>query len=179
MFASAKSILKRDPAAHSLLTVLLTYPGLHALWYHRLSHWLYKHHLFLLAEIISRWSTKRNGIVISPGAQIGKRVFIDHGIGVVIGETAIIEDDVTILHGVTLGSRQSHHGQRHPKIKRGSFIGAHAQVLGNITIGSNSKIGANAVVLQDIPDNSTAVGNPAYIVKAKPVKIKKITNIHW
>lgn len=161
MFFTAKSILKRDPAAKSLMMVILTYPGLHALWFHRVAHWLHIHHRYLLAAIIAHWSAKRTDIFIAPGAQIGRGVFIDHGVGVVIGETAIIDDGVTILHGVTLGARHTVTERRHPHIESYSFIGAHAQILGNITIGANSKVGANAVVLNDVPAYSTAVGNPA------------------
>jgi len=165
MFNTAKAILKRDPGAHSLMIVILTYPGLHALGYHRLSHWLHIHHHPLLAALVARWSAQRTGITIAPGAKIGQRVFIDHGIGVVIGETAVIENDVTILHGVTLGARGSIDSPRHPHIKHHSFIGAHAQILGAITIGHHSKIGASSVVLDDVPDYTTAVGNPAHLVK--------------
>ncbi|GMA70686.1 serine acetyltransferase [Leuconostoc litchii] len=164
MFLTAKSILKRDPAAKSLIMVILTYPGLHALGFHRIAHWLHIHHHYMLAAIIARWSAKHTDVFIAPGAQIGHRLFIDHGIGVVIGETAIIDDDVTILHGVTLGARHQTAGRRHPHIGKNTFIGAHAQILGNITVGSHSKIGANAVVLKDIPAHATAVGNPAHLV---------------
>ncbi|AFS39585.1 serine O-acetyltransferase EpsC [Leuconostoc gelidum] len=167
MFATAKAILKKDPAAHSLTMVILTYPGLHALGYHRLSHWLHVHKHYLLGAIIARLAARRTGVTIAPGAHIGQRVFIDHGIGVVIGETAIIEDDVTILHGVTVGARNITSGRRHPHIKHHSFIGAHAQILGPITIASYSKIGANAVVLNDVPEHATVVGNPARIVNFK------------
>ncbi|MGO0154189.1 serine O-acetyltransferase EpsC [Leuconostoc mesenteroides] len=164
MFFTAKSILKRDPAAKSLMMVILTYPGLHALWFHRIAHWLHIHHRYMLAAIVARWSAKRTDIFIAPGAQIGSGVFIDHGIGVVIGETAIIDDGVTILHGVTLGARHTKTERRHPHIESNSFIGAHAQILGNITVGANSKVGANAVVLNDVPPYATAVGNPARLV---------------
>ena len=167
MFATAKAILKQDPAARSLMMVILTYPGLHALGYHRLSHWLHVHKHYLLGAIIAHFAAKRTGVVIAPGAQIGQRVFIDHGIGVVIGETEIIEDDVTILHGVTVGARNITNGRRHPHIEHHSFIGAHAQILGPITIASYSKVGANAVVLNDVPDHATVVGNPARIVNFK------------
>ncbi|CAM3101949.1 serine O-acetyltransferase EpsC [Leuconostoc rapi] len=170
MFGTAKSILKRDPAARSLISVILTYPGLHALAYHRVSHWLHNHHFFLLSAVVARLSAKRTGINISPGAIIGRRVFIDHGIGVVIGETAVIEDDVTILHGVTLGARGiigSRKAPRHPHVEHHTFIGAHAQILGPITLGSYSKVGANAVVINDVPIHTTAVGNPARLVTVK------------
>jgi len=165
MFATARAILKQDPAARSLMMVMLTYPGLHALGYYRIAHWFHIHQHYLLSAIISRWAARRTGVLIAPGAVIGQRVFIDHGIGVVIGETAIIEDDVTILHGVTIGARHITSGRRHPHIGHHSFIGAHAQILGPITIGSYIKIGANAVVLEQVPQYATAVGNPAQILE--------------
>jgi len=176
VFDTAKSILKRDPAAKSLMMVILTYPGLHALGYHRLSHWLHLQHHPLFAAIVARWSTKRTGITIAPGAQIGRRVFIDHGVGVVIGETAVIEDDVTILHGVTLGARGQTNGLRHPHVEPHSFIGAHAQLLGAITIGRHSKIGANAVVIKNVPIYTTAVGNPARLIQHASFEKKTHTN---
>ncbi|KZL42920.1 serine O-acetyltransferase EpsC [Secundilactobacillus collinoides] len=168
MLQTARAILKRDPAAHSLWEVLLTYPGLHALFWHRIAHFLANHGRYVLAALVSRFCTHRTGIIIAPEAQIGKRVFIDHGTGVVIGATAIVEDDVTILHGVTLGARDEVvNGRRHPYVRQGAFIGANAQVLGPISVGRYSKIGAGAVVLKDVPDNMTAVGNPARLVTHK------------
>lgn len=164
MFLTAKSILKRDPAAKSLVMVILTYPGLHALVFHRVAHWFHIHHHYMVAAIIARWTAKHTDIFIAPGAKIGNRLFIDHGFGVVIGETAIIDDDVTMLHGVTLGARYAIPGRRHPHIGKNTFIGAHAQILGSINVGKYSKIGANAVVLDDVPDATTAVGNPAHLV---------------
>lgn len=173
MLQTARSILKRDPAAHSLWEVVLTYPGLHALFWYRIAHWLSKHHHYLLAGLVSRHAANTTGISIAPAAQIGHRVFIDHGNGVVIGATAVIEDDVTILHGVTLGSRYPGQNQRrHPWIKRGAFIGAHAQLLGAITVGEFSKVGAGAVVLDNVAAEATVVGAPARIVpKQKLAKI--------
>lgn len=171
MFKTAKFILKRDPAAHSLWEVLLTYPGLHALGWYRLAHWFSQHRHYLLAAVISRHSARTTGVSIAPEAQIGHEVFIDHGIGVVIGATAVIESRVVILHGVTLGARHQTNGRRHPIIKRGAFIGAHAQLLGPIIIGENSKIGAGAVVLTDIPTAGTAVGNPAHVVQPVNARI--------
>ncbi|WP_047999532.1 serine O-acetyltransferase EpsC [Lactiplantibacillus herbarum] len=164
---TARAILDRDPAATNLLTVMLTYPGLHALAWYRVAHYCYQHHLSLLAELISQHAARRTGILIHPAAQIGQRVFFDHGHGIVIGSTAIIEDDVTILHGVTLGARTvGQTGHRHPHVQTGAYIGAHAQLLGAITIGRHSKIGAAAVVLNDVPAFTTAVGNPARIIHA-------------
>lgn len=173
MLETARSILRRDPAAHSLLEVLLTYPGLHALFWYRIAHYLSKHKLYVLAGLVSSHGARQTGILIAPVAQIGKRVFIDHGVGVVVGETA--EDDVTLLHGVTLGSRHESDGQkRHPHIKQGAFIGANAQILGPIVIGEESKVGAGAVVLKNVSAGTTVVGSPAHIViqpKSKVIKV--------
>lgn len=167
MFQTARSILNRDPAAHSLLEVVMTYPGIRALFWYRIAHFLVLRRFFIIANLLSQHATHTTGITISPQARIGKRLFIDHGVGVVIGATAIIEDDVTILHGVTLGARKSITNARHPHIKQGAFIGTNAQILGHITVGAFSKIGAGSVVLDDVPDKTTAVGNPARIVEKK------------
>ncbi|MFC6177974.1 serine O-acetyltransferase EpsC [Weissella sagaensis] len=167
MFQTARSILNRDPAAHSLLEVVITYPGIRALFWYRIAHFLVLRRFFIIANLLSQHATHTTGITISPQARIGKRLFIDHGVGVVIGATAIIEDDVTILHGVTLGARKSITDARHPHIKQGAFIGANAQILGHISVGAFSKIGAGSVVLVDVPDKTTAVGNPARIVEKK------------
>ncbi|QDJ58348.1 serine O-acetyltransferase EpsC [Weissella sagaensis] len=167
MFQTARSILNRDPAAHSLLEVVMTYPGIRALFWYRIAHFLVLRRFFIIANLLSQHATHTTGITISPQARIGKRLFIDHGVGVVIGATAIIEDDVTILHGVTLGARKSITDARHPHIKQGAFIGANAQILGHISVGAFSKIGAGSVVLVDVPDKTTAVGNPARIVEKK------------
>ena len=142
--------LKRDPAARSKFEVALTYPGVHALWAHRFEHWLWKKNLRLAARFFSNHTRSRTGIEIHPGAQIGRRVFIDHGMGVVIGETAIVGDDVTIYHGVTLGGRILEKGKRHPTIENNVILGAGAKVLGNITIGEGSTIGANQVVTRSL-----------------------------
>ena len=158
------SILERDPAPRSRLEVLLCYPGLHAVWIHRFTHWLYGLRLYLLARLISQWARWMTGIEIHPGAQIGKRLFIDHGMGVVIGETAIVGDDVTIYQGVTLGGTGKDKGKRHPTILSHVVIGTGAQVLGNITVGVNSRVGAASVVIDDVPDNSTIVGVPGHII---------------
>ena len=165
MFQTARAILNRDPAAINLRTVMLTYPGIHALAWYRVAHYFETHRLPLLAALLSQHAARRTGILIHPAAQIGHRVFFDHGIGTVIGATAVIEDDVTILHGVTLGARKTEQaGRRHPYVCRGAFIGAQAQLLGPITIGANSKIGAGAIVLDSVPAHVTAVGNPAHLV---------------
>jgi serine O-acetyltransferase len=159
-----QSVFDRDPAARSTLEVLLCYPGLHAVWGHRISHWLWKHRLKLLARWVSQLMRGLTGIEIHPGAKIGKRLFIDHGMGVVIGETAEIGDDVTLYHGVTLGGTSLNKGKRHPTLGNQVVVGAGAKILGAITIGEKSRIGANAVVVKDVPPNSVVVGVPGQIV---------------
>lgn len=159
--------LRTDPAARTRLEVLLSYSGLHAVWAHRYSHWLWHHRLKTLARVNAQLSRCVTGIEIHPGATIGRRLFIDHGMGVVIGETAVIGDDVAMYHGVTLGGKGSRTGKRHPTIEDGVVIGAGAQVLGDITVGARSTIGANAVVVHDVPSGATAVGIPATVVPAK------------
>jgi len=155
------AVLKSDPAARSRLEVLLCYAGFHALVIHRISHALWQYDcLKLLARILSHLSRFLTGIEIHPGASIGKGVFIDHGMGIVIGATAEVGDGVTIFHGVTLGGTGKHKGKRHPTVGAGVLLGTHATLLGPITIGANSKIGAGSVVLTDIPPNSTVVGIP-------------------
>jgi serine O-acetyltransferase len=158
------SIMERDPAPKSRLEVLLCYPGLHAVWVFRFTHWLYGLRLYLLARICSQSARWLTGVEIHPGAQIGKRLFIDHGMGVVIGETAVVGDDVTIYQGVTLGGTGKERGKRHPTIRSHVVIGAGAQVLGNITVGENSRVGAASVVIDDVPENSTIVGVPGHII---------------
>jgi serine O-acetyltransferase len=160
-----KSALVRDPAARSRLEIALLYPGLHAIWIHRVSHWLWAHHAKLPARWLSQLARGLTGIEIHPGATIGQRVFIDHGMGVVIGETAEVGDDATLYHGVTLGGTSLEKGKRHPTIGERVTIGAGAKVLGNITIGTDSRIGANAVVVKSVPENSVVVGVPGQIVK--------------
>lgn len=162
-----EAVLARDPAAKSMAEVRLCYPGLVALRSHRRAHILYQKGHILLARWLSQRARHRTGIEIHPGAQIGRRVFIDHGDGVVIGETTIIGDDVTIYQGVTLGGTGKHVGKRHPTIGSNVTIGAGAKVLGPITVGDNVKIGAASVVLKDVPDDCTVVGNPGRIVKKK------------
>ena len=158
------SIKERDPAARTSLEVLLCYPGLWAVWIHRVSHWLWRHKLRLPARILSQVARFHTGVDIHPGALIGQRLFIDHAMGVVIGETAIVGSDVTMYQGVTLGGTGKGHGKRHPTVCDGVFIGNNANVLGNVTIGENSRVGAGSVVLSDVPPNSTVVGVPAHIV---------------
>lgn len=170
---------KKDPAARSFLEVLLLYQGLHALISHRTAHFLYKLRLFFLARLISQISRHMTGIEIHPGARIGRGFFIDHGIGVVIGETAVIGDDVLLYQGVTLGGTGLEKGKRHPTIGNNVVIGAGAKVLGNITVGDNSYIGANAVVIKDVPPNSTVVGVPGRITKQDGKKIDiSLDHIH-
>ena len=158
------SVLERDPAARSRLEVLTCYPGLWADWFHRVSHALWRGKLRLLARILSQVGRFYTGVDIHPGALLGRRLFIDHAMGVVIGETAIVGSDVTLYQGVTLGGTGKGHGKRHPTVCDGVFIGNNANVLGNITVGANSRVGAGSVVLSDVPPNSTVVGVPAHIV---------------
>jgi len=158
------SVRENDPAARSNLEVILCYSGLHALWAYRLDHWLWNRGFRLLARWLSQVARLLTGIEIHPAAQIGRRLFIDHGMGVVIGETSIVGDDVTLYQGVTLGGTGKEHGKRHPTIGNSVVIGAGAKVLGNIYVGDNSRIGAGSVVLRNVPDNSTVVGVPAHIV---------------
>ena len=162
-----KAIKQKDPAARSTLEIFLCYPGFYALLFHRVSHWLWNHSLKLLARMNSNLARFITGIEIHPGATFGERVFIDHGMGVVVGETAIVEDDVLIYQGVILGGTSTEKTKRHPTVKKGAIIGAGAKVMGNITIGEYSKIGTGAVVLKDVPSNSTCVGVPGRIVKRK------------
>lgn len=178
-YQDIRAAQKRDPAAKSFLEVLLLYQGLHALVAHRVAHFFYKIHLFFVARYISqliRWAT---GIEIHPGAVIGKRFFIDHGMGVVIGETAIIGDDVLLYQGVTLGGTGLEKGKRHPTIGNNVVVGAGAKILGNISVGDNSYIGSNAVVIKDVPPNSTVVGVPGRITKQDGKKIDvSLDHIH-
>ena len=160
-----KSVKENDPAIRNVFEVFLCYSGLHAVWIYRVSHIFYKLKLFLVARMINYIGRILTGVDIHPGATIGKRLFIDHAQGVVIGETAIIGNNVVMFHGTTLGGTGKDKGKRHPTIGNNVIIGCGAKVLGNITIGDNVKIGANAVVLKDIPANATAVGIPAKIVK--------------
>jgi serine O-acetyltransferase len=158
------NVLALDPAAKSRLEVFLCYSGLHALWFYRMNHWLWQHGFLLLGRWSSQVARLLTGIEIHPGATIGRRLFIDHGMGVVIGETAIVGDDVTLYQGVTLGGTGKEHGKRHPTIEDNVVIGGGAKVLGNITVGRNSRIGAGSVVLRNVPEHSTVVGVPGHIV---------------
>ena len=158
------TVFESDPAARSYLEVLLCYPGLHAVWAYRLTHWLWEHNLRLLARWLSQVARLFTGIEIHPGAQLGRRIFIDHGMAVVIGETSIVGDGVVMYQGVTLGGTGKEKGKRHPTIGNDTIIGSGAKVLGNITVGDNCRVGAGSVVLRSIPDNSTIVGVPGHIV---------------
>lgn len=158
------SVFERDPAARSRLEVLTCYPGLWAVWIHRLSHKLWRAKLRLPARLLSQFARFLTGVDIHPGATLGRRLFIDHATGVVIGETAIVGNDVTMYQGVTLGGTGKGHGKRHPTICDNVFIGNNANVLGNICVGQNSRVGAGSVVLTDVPPDSTVVGVPAHIV---------------
>lgn len=158
------SVMERDPAARTRAEILLCYPGLWAVWFHRVSHKLWHARMRLAARVLSQLARFLTGVDIHPGAQLGRRLFIDHASGVVIGETAIVGDDVTLYQGVTLGGTGKEHGKRHPTICDNVFIGNNANLLGNITVGENSRVGAGSVVLTDVPPNSTVVGVPAHIV---------------
>lgn len=169
MFDNIKSdiaaVRERDPAARSAIEILLLYPGLKAIRMYRRAHWFYAHKCFFLARLISQRAARKTGIEIHPGAKIGKGLFIDHGTGVVIGETAEIGENCTIYQGVTLGGTGKDHGKRHPTLGNNVMVGAGAKVLGPFKVGDNSRIAAGAVVLSEVPENSTAVGVPARVVK--------------
>ena len=173
-----KAIKQKDPAARNTLEIFLCYPGFWALIMHRVSHFLWNHSLKLLARINSNLARFLTGIEIHPGATFGERVFIDHGMGVVVGETAIVDDDVLIYQGVILGGTSTQKCKRHPTVKKGVVIGAGAKVMGNITIGEYSKIGTGAVVLKDVPPESTCVGVPGRIVKTKKKDPEKVDLDH-
>ena len=181
MFNNLKEIVEaykaRDPAARSALEILLLYPGVRAVRSHRKAHWCYEHGLKFLARLISQRSRHRTGIEIHPGAKIGKRLVIDHGMGIVIGETAEIGDDCLIYHGVTLGGTGKDVGKRHPTIGNNVLIGTGAKVLGPFKVGDNSRIAANSVVLSEIPPNSTAVGVPARVVKVDGRKVNYVGHV--
>lgn len=173
-----RSIKERDPAARSSLEIILTYSGLHAVIMYRLSHFLYERKLFLLARIVSQTARFLTGIEIHPGAKIGKGLLIDHGAGVVIGETAEIGDNCLIYQGVTLGGTGKDHGKRHPTLGNSVMVGAGAKILGPFKVGNNAKIAANAVVLEAVPDNATAVGVPARIVRKNGERVCDLDQIH-
>ncbi|GGI18203.1 serine O-acetyltransferase [Gottfriedia solisilvae] len=165
------TIFERDPAATGYLEVILTYAGLHALWLYRFAHYFYRRKWYFIARSISQFARFLTGIEIHPGAKIGRRFFIDHGAGVVIGETCEIGDDVTIYQGVTLGGTGKEKGKRHPTLLNGVLVATGAKVLGSITVGENAKIGANSVVLKDVPNNTTVVGIPGKIVVQDGIRV--------
>ena len=159
-----KVVFERDPASRSALETLIASPGFHAILLHRLNHWLWTKNLYLLARFSAHLSRFLTGVEIHPGANLGRRFFIDHGMGIVIGETSEIGDDCSIYHGVTLGGTTWQKGKRHPTLKDGVIIGAGAKVLGPITLGANARIGSNAVVVKDVPDDATVVGIPGRVI---------------
>ena len=163
----------RDPAARSRLEIFLLYQGVHAVIYHRIAHWFYRRNIKFIARFVSQWSRFWTGIEIHPGAKIGRRLVIDHGMGIVIGETAEIGDDCLLYHGVTLGGTGKDHGKRHPTLGNNVMVSTGAKVLGPFKVGDNARIAANAVVLSEVPDNATAVGAPAQIVRVNGEKVKK------
>lgn len=169
-------VFEQDPAARSYLEVVLTYSGLHAIWAHRLAHFFFKNKLFFIARVISQISRFFTGIEIHPGAVIGRRFFIDHGMGVVIGETCMIGDNVTLYQGVTLGGTGKERGKRHPTLEDNVLVATGAKILGSIVIGENSKVGAGSVVLKNVPANATVVGIPGKVVIQDGVKVKPDLN---
>ena len=171
-------VKSRDPAARSALEIFFLYPGFKAIRLHRRANWFYRHGMFFIARWISQWASRKTGVEIHPAVKIGKRFFIDHGTGVVIGETAVIGDDVTIYQGVTLGGTGKDTGKRHPTIGNNVMIGAGAKVLGPLVIGDNSRIAAGAVVISDIASNSTAVGVPAKVVRRDGVRVDDLDQVH-
>ncbi|MGA1862552.1 serine O-acetyltransferase [Deferribacter thermophilus] len=166
-----ENIFEKDPAARSVWEIIFCYPGFHANIFHRIAHWLWTHKLYFLGRFVSHISRFLTGIEIHPGAKIGKRFFIDHGMGVVIGETAEIGDNVTIYHQVTLGGVSLNKGKRHPTIGNNVIIGSGAKILGPFKVGDNSKIGSNSVVVKEVPPNSTVVGIPGRVVTKKEPKV--------
>ncbi|MBR0491578.1 MAG: serine O-acetyltransferase [Clostridia bacterium] len=167
LYEDAKNIYEKDPACRSIIEAILLYPGFHALFFYRISHFFYCRNLFFIARLISQIARHITGIEIHPGAQIGRRLFIDHGMGIVIGETSTIGDDCTIYHNSTLGGTGKDKYKRHPDLGNNVMVGSGAKILGPIKIGNNVKIGANCVVLKDVPENSTIVGIPGKVVNKK------------
>ncbi len=173
-----RCVKDRDPACHSALEVMLLYPGFKAIRNHRKAHWFFNHKMFFIARAISQHTSRRTGIEIHPGATIGRRFFIDHGTGIVIGETTVIGDDVTLYQGVTLGGTGKDTGKRHPTLGNHVLVGAGAKVLGPLTVGDNTNIASGAVVLDNIPENSTAVGVPARVVRQNGKRVDDLDQIH-
>ena len=173
-----RAVKERDPAARSSLEIFLLYSGLHAVMWHRLAHWLYNAGLKFLARFVSQAVRLFTGIEIHPGAKLGRGVFIDHGSGVVIGETAEVGDGCTIYQGVTLGGTGKDKGKRHPTLGKNVLVGAGARILGPFKVGDNAKIAANAVVLSEVPENCTAVGVPARVVRRNGIKVEQLDQVH-
>jgi serine O-acetyltransferase len=173
-----RTVKERDPAATSTATIFFNYPGLHAIWWHRFTHWLWIHHRCGIARFLSQITRFFTGVEIHPGATIGRRFFIDHGMGVVIGETSIIGEDVTLYQGVTLGGTGKETGKRHPTLEDCVVVGVGAAVLGDITIGEGSKVGGGAVVIEDVPPNSTVVGIPGRVVVRAGARVELIDLHH-
>ena len=175
LWEDAKNIRDKDPAARNVAEVIILYPGFHVLVTHKIAHFLYNHRCFFLARFVSQLARHLTGIEIHPGAKIGRKLFIDHGMGIVFGETTEIGDNCTIYHGVTLGGTGKEHGKRHPTIGNNVMISAGAKVLGSFTIGDNSKIGAGSVVLSEVPPGSTVVGVPGRVVKRNNASLPQET----
>lgn len=173
-----QSVKEKDPAAKTTLEILVNYSGLHAVLFHRVAHWFYERKLFFVARMISQFSRLVTGIEIHPGAKIGKGLLIDHGSGVVIGETAEVGDNCLIYQGVTLGGTGKEHGKRHPTLGNNVMVGAGARILGPFKVGDNAKIAANAVVLEEVPPNATAVGVPAKIVRIEGKRVQDLDQVH-
>lgn len=171
-------VKRNDPAARSNFEIMLLYPGFKAIRMHRKAHWFYSHKMYFIARLISQRCVRKTNIEIHPGAQIGRRFFIDHGTGVVIGETAVIGDDCTIYQGVTLGGTGKDKGKRHPTLGNNVMVGAGAKVLGPFKVGDNSNIAAGSVVLSEIPENSTAVGSPARVVRRNGKRVDRLDHVH-
>ena len=171
-------VKRNDPAARSNFEIMLLYPGFKAIRMHRKAHWFYSHKMYFIARLISQRCVRKTNIEIHPGAQIGRRFFIDHGTGVVIGETAVIGDDCTIYQGVTLGGTGKDKGKRHPTLGNNVMVGAGAKVLGPFKVGDNSNIAAGSVVLSEIPENSTAVGTPARVVRQNGKRVDRLDHVH-
>lgn len=177
LLSDARSIRDRDPAARTTIEVILLYQGFHALVWHRIAHWLYAHNRFFLARLVSQTGRHCTGIEVHPGAKLGRGLFIDHGMGVVIGETAEVGDNCTIYHGVTLGGTGHDNGKRHPTVGDNVLISTGAKVLGPFRVGDNSRIGANAVVLQEVPPDSTVVGVKARVVKIAGQRVRSVPSV--
>ena len=178
IWMDVKAVQERDPAARNALEVLLLYQGVHALIWHRVAHWFYEHHMFFIARLISQVARFLTLIEIHPGATIGKGLFIDHGSGVIIGETTIIGDNVTLYQGVTLGGNGKETGKRHPTLEDNVMVSAGAKIIGSFTVGANSKIGAGSVVIEEVPPNCTVVGIPGRVVRQKNMKVPRTSMDH-